>query len=247
MRITRRDVTVIVPTKNEIVNIGRFLASIPDDIALVVVDSSDDGTPDVIAELRPSAEVVRARTNIPIARQIGSDAAVTPWLLFADADVVFAPSYFTRLEELDVGDDTGGVVGTKSTSDGFDRYHRWFVRGQRLLSWLGIPAASGSNMLVRADALDAVGGFDPALSVNEDTELMFRIARSRFSVAFARDLTVLSFDHRRLEAGLARKIAHGAIRNTALYFGLFGDTVRRSDWGYWRQAPAVVPNDQATS
>jgi glycosyltransferase involved in cell wall biosynthesis len=247
MRITRRDVTVIVPTKNEIANIGRFLASIPDDIALVVVDSSDDGTPDLIAELRPAAEVIRARTNIPIARQIGSDAAATPWLVFADADVVFAPSYFRRLEELDVGDDAGGVIGTKSTVDGFDRYHRWFVRGQRLLSSLGIPAASGSNMLVRADALDEVGGFDPALSVNEDTELMFRIARSRYSVAFARDLTVLSFDHRRLEAGLARKIAHGAIRNTALYFGLFGDTVRRSDWGYWRQVPAVASQEQATS
>lgn len=247
MRISRGDVTVIVPTKNEIDNIGRFLASIPDDIALVVVDSSDDGTPDLIAEMRPSAQVIRARTNIPIARQIGSDAATTPWLLFADADVVFAPPYFSRLEELDVGDDTGGVIGTKSTFDGFDRYHRWFVRGQRLLSRLGIPAASGSNMLVRAEALDDVGGFDPALSVNEDTELMFRIARSRYSVAFASDLTVLSFDHRRLEAGLARKIAHGAIRNTALYFGLFGDTVRRSDWGYWRQAPAVAPNDQARS
>lgn len=247
MRITRSDVTVIVPTKNEVANIERFLASIPDDIALIVVDSSDDGTPELIAERRPSAQVIRARTNIPIARQIGSDAAATPWLLFADADVVFAPSYFVQLTGLDVAVDTGGVVGTKSTIDGFDRYHRWFVRGQRLLSWLGIPAASGSNMLVRAEALDEVGGFDPALSVNEDTELMFRIARSRYSVAFARDLTVLSFDHRRLEAGLVRKIGHGAIRNTALYFGLFGDTVRRSDWGYWRGASAVPSRDRAAS
>jgi glycosyltransferase involved in cell wall biosynthesis len=247
MRIARRDVTVVVPTKNEIANIARFLASIPEDLALVVVDSSDDGTPDRIVEMRPSAHVIRARTNIPTARQIGSDAAVTPWLLFTDADVVFAPSYFSRLDELDVGDDAGGVVGTKSTVDGFDRYHRWFVRGQRLLSRLGIPAASGSNMLVRAEALDEVGGFDAALSVNEDTELMFRIARSRFTVAFAGDLSVLSFDHRRLEAGLARKILHGATRNTALYFGLFGDSVRRSDWGYWRQGPVVSPSDRAAS
>lgn len=236
MRIARSDITVVVPTLNELGNIEWFLRSIPDDIALVVVDSSDDGTPELIARLRPSAVIIRAKANIPVARQIGSRTATTGWLLFTDADVVFAPSYFESLELVDLPEGTGGVVGTKSSIDGFDIYHRWFIRGQRLLTWVGVPAATGSNMIVRAEALAHVGGFDPALSVNEDTELMFRVGKSPYSVAFSAALTVLSFDHRRLEAGLLRKIGHGAVRNTALYLGVFPDRVRRSDWGYWQEA-----------
>ena len=45
-----------------------------------------------------------------------------------------------------------------------------------------------------------------------------------------------AFDHRRLEAGLARKVAHGAIRNTCLYLGIYERRVRSGDWGYWRDA-----------
>ena len=240
MRIGRQDLTVIVPTLNEAENIVRFLNSVPPDVAMVIVDSSDDDTADIIAETRPSTRVIRARANIPVARQIGGHASSTRWLLFTDADVVFAPDYFTALEQLDLPDRAGGVVGTKSTADGFDLYHRWFVRGQGLLAAFGIPAASGSNMLLSADALEHVGGFDPALSVNEDTEVMFRIKRHGYPVAFSPRLTVRSFDHRRLEAGLARKVLHGAIRNTALYLGLFPERVRRSDWGYWTRVAGTT-------
>lgn len=232
------EVTVVVPTRNEASNIERFLASIPPELRLVVVDSSDDQTPDVIEDLRPSATVLRAKANIPVARQLGADASDTAWLLYTDADVIFAPAYFERLFEVDVGfDGVGGLFGTKGTIDGFDTYHRWFRAGQGLLDKFGIPAASGSNMLVRSSTLRAVGGFDANLSVNEDTELMFRVAQAGYTVRFEPTLEVQSFDHRRLEMGLGRKILHGAVRNTALYLGLFDRRVRSSDWGYWADRP----------
>ena len=231
---------MIVPTKNEAGNIERFLRSIPPDIRLVVVDSSDDATAEIVEAQRPDATVIRARATIPVARQLGADTAASPWLLFTDADVVFGDSYFDRLTEEALHARCGGIVGVKGTVDGFDRYHRWFIRGQGALMALGVPAATGSNMLVSSEALRSVGGFDRRLSVNEDTELMFRLHHAGWPIAFRPDLVVESFDHRRLEAGLVRKVLHGAIRNTALYFGWFEGSIRRSDWGYWSD-PAESP------
>ncbi len=236
------DVTVVVPTMNEADNIERFLDSVPNALPLVVVDSSDDATPEIIESIRPDARVVRAKANIPVARQLGAEAAETDWLLFTDADVILASDYLDRLGRVPLQENLGGVVGAKATVDGYTIYHRWFIRGQAALSVLGIPAASGSNMLVRRNALLGVGGFDARLSVNEDTEVMFRIKKAGWTVGFDPGLSVLSFDHRRLELGLARKVAHGAVRNTALWVGVLEDEVRRSDWGYWKsQTPSNVP------
>ncbi len=233
-QLTRADVSVVVPTMNEASNIGRFLESLPGDVQLIVVDSSTDGTAEMVEALRPERTTVfRVRANIPMARQIGADAASTPWLLFTDADVTFSPGYFDRLTGTLLPADCGGLVGTKGSLDGFDRYHRWFVRGQGTLMALGIPAATGSNMLVKRQALQLAGGFDPELTVNEDTELMFRLSKAGWAIEFRPDLAVHSFDHRRLEAGIARKVVHGALRNTALYLGWFNRGVRRGDWGYW--------------
>lgn len=229
------DVTVVVPTRNEQAGITTFLTSIPDGIAVVAVDSSEDATPEIIASVRPTATVLRAALNIPEARQLGAMSATTPWVLFTDADVVFDSRYFGELALVPVSAQTGGIVGTKGTTSGFDTYHRWFRRGQAAFAAIGVPAATGSNMLVRRSALIDVGGFDPALSVNEDTELMFRINHAGWSTPFATDLIVRSFDHRRLERGVARKLLHGAVRNTILYFGWFDRAVRSSDWGYWER------------
>ncbi len=231
-------VTIIVPTRNEEANIETFLRSLPPVVRLIVVDSSDDRTPELIENLRPSATVVRATLNIPEARQLGANLAVTPWLLFTDADVRFPIDYFSRLERVTVDERVGGLVGTKSTAAGFDSYHRWFVRGQAVLHSFGVPAATGSNMLVRAETLETVGGFDRRLTVNEDTEVMFRIAKAGYDVGFEPGLRVLATDHRRLEAGLARKIIHGAVRNGALWFGVLGPQVRSGDWGYWSAEPS---------
>ena len=54
------EVTIVVPTRNEASNIERFLASIPPALRLVVVDSSEDETPDAVERLRPNRGRARA-------------------------------------------------------------------------------------------------------------------------------------------------------------------------------------------
>lgn len=227
-------VTVVVPTRNEAHNISRFLRSLPAGFRLIVVDSSTDDTARIVTAERPhNTTLVLAEANIPEARQIGADLASTPWILFTDADVELAPNYVEVLSRVRTSSDVGGVIGTKATAGGHERYHYWFRQGQRAAAAVGIPAATGSNMLVRTEVVRRLGGFDPALTVNEDTELMFRVRRAGYRVPFVPELEVRCHDHRRLDRGLARKWGHSLSRCALLWTMPSSGLARRGDWGYW--------------
>ncbi|MBN1582635.1 MAG: glycosyltransferase [Anaerolineae bacterium] len=226
------DVTVVLPTKNEAHNIVLFLQSLPVDIALVVVDASEDDTVALIAEHRPRhTRIIHSPARIAEARQIGATSAQTEWVLFTDADITFAPDYFEYLQGF--GGDCDVIYGTKRSRDGYACYYRWFSRGQGLAHRLGIPAASGSNLLIRREVLLACGGFDLRLMVNEDSEIAWRIKRQGYRVCFAPELIVYERDHRRLRRGAARKTLHSLARCLLLYLNLMPDRWRSADWGYW--------------
>jgi glycosyltransferase involved in cell wall biosynthesis len=239
--IARRDVTVIAPARNERDNVAPFLASLPAVVQLIVVDASDDDTAARILALRPHrTHVERFPGNIPVARQRGAQLAKTPWLLFTDVDVTFDERYFDRLSNLDVPAACAGIVATKRTRDRFRMYYALFTLGQRLCAWTGIPAATGSNMLMRRDALLACGGFDASLSVNEDSEAMWRCQRAGYHVKFAGELAVFARDHRRLERGVLRKFAHSIARCVVLYLDILPARWKAADWGYWKSQPTPV-------
>jgi glycosyltransferase involved in cell wall biosynthesis len=230
-------ITVVLPTRNEAGNIGAFLASLPDAVHLIVVDASEDETPDLILRLRPArTQLLRRKSTITQARQLGAELAHTDWLLFTDADVVFPEGYFEVLGGSTSTSTSAGVVyGPKLSRDRFAVYYRWFGYGQQCSHWLGIPAATGSNLLVRKDALAAVGGFDPELVCNEDSELVWRIKRAGYRTRFDPALPVYARDHRRLDSGLWRKTFHSVFRCALLYWDLIPARWRGADWGYWSQ------------
>jgi glycosyltransferase involved in cell wall biosynthesis len=229
------DLTVVLPTRNEAHNVDRFLDSLPAAVPLVVVDASDDDTPERLAARRPDARIARQRGTIALARQHGASLAGTSWLLFTDADVEFEADYFARVRDL-VDDDV--VFGPKLSRDAFQAHYRHVTFGQRLLDRAGIPAATGSNLLIRAAALRAVGGFDVALPCNEDSEIVWRLRAAGFRTRFDDTLRVYAFDHRRLESGSRAKAWHSALRCALLYSGLLPQHLRRHDWGYWSRPRA---------
>lgn len=231
-------VTVILPTKNEADNIVAFLDSIPPEVHLIVVDASTDATRRIIAEHRPEhTRILADPGNIPRARQIGSDHATTEWLLYTDADVSFAPDYWEVLARLDGR--VGGYCGAKHSLDRYAAYYRWFVRGQRVATAMGIPAATGSNMLVHRQAFLDTGGFNLRLSCNEDSELMWRVRRAGHPVRFVADLVVNERDHRRLDHGATRKTTHTLARCAALWLGILPARLQADDWGYWQTGEAT--------
>lgn len=235
------DLTIIVPTRNELGNVPALLASLPPTVELMVVDASTDETPDLILKLRPErTQVMRYPARISEARQLGARAAQTRWLLFTDADVIFAPDYFERL----VAYDGDALYGPKLSRDQYAWYYRLFSGGQAVCDRLGIPAASGSNLLVRREVFWDSGGFDLDLSCNEDSELAWRIKQHGHRVRFARDLIVYARDHRRLRLGLTRKTLHSVVRCGLLFSGLMPRRWRSRDWGYWKHVPPT-PTDRA--
>jgi GT2 family glycosyltransferase len=225
------NITVVVPTRNEQHNIIAFLDSLPPWVPLVVVDAGQDATPEVIEAHRPECtQVIRHPGGVSEARQLGAEAAQTGWLVFTDADIVFPPDYFGRLgcyRGYDV------VYGPKLSAGEFADYYRWFARGQGLFHRLGIPAASGSNLLISRHAFLAAGGFDLRLSCNEDTELVWRAKRRGYPIRFVPDLVVYARDHRRLERGRLRKALHSFLRCVLLYYDLIPSGMRNRDRGYW--------------
>jgi glycosyltransferase involved in cell wall biosynthesis len=228
------NVTVVLPTRNEERGIARFLNSLPSQVALLVVDASTDRTREVIWQQRPErTQILHLPGTVTEARQIGAEAAATEWLLFTDADVEFARDYFARLE--DALSDTDVLYGAKCSRDAWARYYQAFAAGQGLSHRLGIPAATGSNLLIRRRVLAGVGGFDLRLPCNEDSEVVWRIKRGGYRVRFDPRLKVYEFDHRRLARGAVLKTAHSLLRNLLLYTDLMPARWRRSDWGYWSQ------------
>ena len=236
MSIKLDDITIILPTRNEEHNIGSFLGTIPSSVMLVVVDASEDSTPDLITTLRPNRTIVLQHPgSVTEARQLGAEAAETSWLLFTDADIVFSHDFFDLLPKYH-GYEL--IYGPKLSADYFPLYYQWFARGQQVLHSLGIPAASGSNLLISRRALMALGGFDLRLVCNEDSEIAWRAKRSGYATAFAPDLVVYARDHRRLQLGRIRKTLHSITRCALLYLNLMPNRWRGHDWGYWSQYPA---------
>jgi glycosyltransferase involved in cell wall biosynthesis len=238
------ELTIVVPTRNEAANIEAFLDSLPPEAALIVVDKSTDGTPEIVRRCRPHTTVLECNESLTAARQKGALAARTRWLLFTDADVRFAPDYFAVLaSRLDGSARTALLFGPKLSADDYPSHYRRLAVVQRVLAALRIPAASGSNMLVTAEAFAAVGGFDAALTCNEDSELGWRIARAGFEWHCDPRLVAFATDHRRLRRGVLRKTLHTVFRCSLLYLGLIPRRWRGHDWGYWREPRATVTSE----
>ncbi|PAP75126.1 glycosyltransferase [Rubrivirga marina] len=234
------DLTVVVPTKDEAGNIGPFLDSLDDRVALVVVDASTDDTREIIRRRRPErTTIIEDAGTIPEARQIGLERAETEWVLFTDADMSFGDDYWREWEALKVSQQVGAVQGAKlSADDDYKTYYKLFSFGIRAMAWLTIPAGSGSNMIHRRRALLDAGGFDPALTANEDIYALWSVRKAGWRVIYAKGLKVYERDHRRLEQGRFRKTVHGWIRPLMLFTGLGDDRVRESSWGYWNDEEA---------
>ena len=241
--VTLDALTLVVPTKDEAENVGPFLASVDPRLRVVVVDASTDGTPEIVRRLRPERTVVLDDPgSIPEARQRGLEAAETEWVLFTDADMSFGRGYWAAWEALELGPEVGAVQGGKYSADAeYRTYYQLFSLGIGLLALFGVPAGSGSNMIHRRRALLDAGGFDPALTANEDIYALWRVRRAGWRVTYAPALRVYERDHRRLRQGRLRKTVHGWVRPLMLFTGWGGDRVRRSSWGYWHDEDAAPP------
>jgi glycosyltransferase involved in cell wall biosynthesis len=153
---------------------------------VVVDDGSTDDTASVLGALGDARLTVIRHprpAGVSAARNAGVAAARGRWVAFLDDDDLWAPGKLAA--QLDAAERLGRAWACSGSVS---------VAGPRLRIVAGGPPAAGeeiaaalrrrnivpagaSNVVARADALRAVGGFDPALRHMADWDLWRRLAR----------------------------------------------------------------------
>lgn len=149
---------------------------------IVVDDGSTDGTAAVLASFGADITVIRqSQGGVSRARNAGAQAARGELVAFLDHDDEWLPAKTERqLAALEPGQtmivcalqviDAHGVEGEVKRLGPIDH----LVEG--MLMFDGTPTLScSSSGLVRREAFLAVGGFDPALSMSADWDLLLRV------------------------------------------------------------------------
>jgi mycofactocin system glycosyltransferase len=203
------DLTVVVPVRDRTAQLERCLDAVrrtcPDSPVVVVDDGSADPRATAAAcERRGAAFAGHPRSRGPAAaRNTGLRAAGTPFVAFVDSDVVVSPGWAHRLLG-HFGDRRVAAVAPRVVAlepgrtpvGAYEQRHSPLDMGARA----GIvgagrltPYVPSAVLLVRRAA--AGDGFDEALPIGEDVDLVWRLVAAGWKVRYAPDALV-RHDHR---------------------------------------------------
>ncbi len=181
-------VTVIIVTYNSahcIAALSHALAKAPH--VTVVDNASQDGTPETVARLMPSASVVRNASNLGFgaANNLGLDAVTTPYALLLNPDCTITPESIARLvATADALPNTMVVApqlldeqGQPQLNYGWPR-HQWHSRGPAADGPVSVGNACAAAWLLRCQG--EAWRFDTDFFLYyEDEDLCLRILKAR--------------------------------------------------------------------
>lgn len=197
--MTAQTVAVVVPMHDAALTIAETLQSVQaqslgaDQLEVVLVDdgSKDDSLALAVASLAPSGvRVVTVRHETPAgpsaARNAGWRTTASPWIQFLDADDLLAPSKCALQLGAAAQDSTAALVHSRWARLAPSGAGAWEQAGDDLDPGIGEDALVDllradnfihvGSCLFRREALEAVGGFDPALRLVEDVDLLMSLA-----------------------------------------------------------------------
>jgi glycosyltransferase involved in cell wall biosynthesis len=183
-------VSVIIPTYNRATLVSQAINSAlsqtrPPDEVLVVDDGSTDNTAEVVTRLAGPIRYLR-KTNggVSSARNVAIAQATGDVLFFLDSDDYWESTWLSLALEIFASRPECGAVcsNIKFVDD-----HGVLLRtseGERLLVDGHIPLPKlfrkslpmGSNLAVRSNVFEKIGGFDESLTTGEDVDIGIRIA-----------------------------------------------------------------------
>ena len=197
-------VSVVIPTFDRRQQVFRAIDSVlaqtvgVDDV-IVVDDGSTDGTADAILHhYRSTVKIFRQKNNgAAAARNHGIREARSDWVAFLDSDDVWLPTKISRqVEALRLLGPEHEVCASDTIFDGnpaktLSRFQEMRFECKPGFATLDEPARQivgwrnpfvTSSLLVRRSLLNEVGGFDEALVIAEDQDLMLRLGfKTKFS------------------------------------------------------------------
>ncbi|MET9327618.1 mycofactocin biosynthesis glycosyltransferase MftF [Tsukamurella sp. NPDC003166] len=210
-----REITVVVPVRDDQAGVDRLLRALP---ALPVVVVDDGSAEPIRVPDDPAVRLLRLPENRgpAHARNRGAALAATELVAFLDADTVPLPGWAGILTAR-FADPTVAVAAPRIVGLVDAPWTRPVARYAGLHSSLDMgprPAAArpgspvayvpSAAMLVRRKAFEAVGGFDEALRVAEDVDLCWRLADAGWTVRYEPAARV-AHDHRTTVAALLRR------------------------------------------
>ncbi|MEU9343794.1 mycofactocin biosynthesis glycosyltransferase MftF [Streptomyces sp. NPDC048278] len=214
--------TVVVPVRDRAHQLDRLLAGVGTDQPVIVVDDASYH-PEPVAEVaaRHGARLVRLTTNVGPAgaRNAGLRLVTTPFVVFADSDVVVAPDAVRTLLR-HFADPRVAMVTPRITGLAGAGRPTWIGRYEEARSSLDLgrhPAAvrpgtpvswaSTACVVARADVLK--DGFDDALRIGEDVDLCWRLIENGLRVRYE-PAAEAAHEHRvRVDDWFLRKAAYG--------------------------------------
>jgi mycofactocin system glycosyltransferase len=182
---TAADVTLVVPAfAADPDRLARIVAATAARVAIVV----DDASPDPLGPVAGATVVRRVNNGGPAAaRTTGLDLVATPYVAFVDADVTVEPHWLESLLP-HLRDPKVALVAPRvqaAAAGGrlarFDALHSPLDLGDqpaRIRAGTRVSYVPAAAIVARCDAVRAVGGFDPALRVGEDVDLVWRLVET---------------------------------------------------------------------
>jgi GT2 family glycosyltransferase len=232
------EISAIVPVRNGARSLPALLESLqaqtlaPDHYEVIVVDNdSSDATGEVAA--KHGARVVHEpMANRSRARNRGAKAASSRLYAFTDADCVADRRWLEQLlaHASEAPLIAGEVrVALSERPNAVERFEALWRFAQE--AWVEQGWAATANLLVHADAFEALGGFDPTWRhIGEDVDFCFRARAAGYELGYCAEATVEHDGERQLGPFVRRCFLHGYSVNQAFYRLRIGYRAWRDPW-----------------
>lgn len=216
------DLTVVIPVRDRPEQLDRALALLrPTLSCLVVDDASRDPAAVARVAARHGVELLPLDHNVgpAAARNIGLRRLTTAYVAFVDSDVAVEPASLLALAR-HFADPRVAVVAPRIRGRARSRRPRWFERYDEEASSLDLGSTACSVrpgsavgwvpsacLVARVDRLG--DGFDPAMRVGEDVDLVWRLVEDGWTVRYDPAFEAEHDARATLRSWMGRKFVYG--------------------------------------
>jgi glycosyltransferase involved in cell wall biosynthesis len=247
---TPQDISVVIPSYNSKKFIGVCLNSLLNQeeppLEIILIDSSSDGTPQLVKQKYPSVRVhhLRHQTFPGPARNFGASIAKGAIIAFIDADCIAAPDWVKLMAAFHSAGHliVGGAIEVGNTNSpvawaGHMGEFREFLPIGEGRSILHVPTC---NLSYRKWLFSKHGGFPNAYYPQEDLLFNYMLNRNGIKIWFEPSIRIRHFCREDLRGYLSHQHRIGRVtRCTLRRIDMQGSSIAKRAWLAWLLSPIL--------